>query len=240
MLHRGFIHLDLIFALLRVEPRTPKGSFFFRGAGTLKKGSHSERVFGYFGQVIVPYPPGFMFPDPNMTTGFATGGGTLDPYLWLWAIQDTDSVDIVRAGKANHVMSSRGEIFSYNFVIPGDPRKRKPEFEYENHSQNGKFRMHSLAWIGFANSSTSGSAFDTLTFSCFGVWIQNGVEKVVQAAVQVSKSRIAPWIGIQIARAEIGDVDSPLPQSVFPVPLPVPTGKPAKGIGTSVPEPMRW
>ncbi|MGH8070035.1 MAG: hypothetical protein ACRERE_33285, partial [Candidatus Entotheonellia bacterium] len=31
MLHRGFINLNIIYALLHVEPRTPKSSFFFRG-----------------------------------------------------------------------------------------------------------------------------------------------------------------------------------------------------------------
>ena len=37
MLHRGFINLNIIYALLRVEPRTPKSSFFFRGPGMVPK-----------------------------------------------------------------------------------------------------------------------------------------------------------------------------------------------------------
>jgi hypothetical protein len=224
LLHRGFINQDLIFALLRVEPRTPTSSFFFSGPGGIVNGPKNQPTFRYFGQVHIPYPPGFLFPDPNLATGFpVVGGGALDPYLWIWAFQDS-AADTAWSGHADRVLSSRGELFSYHFVIPGDPCKHRAEFEYENHSQDGKFRMHSLAWVGFGNSGTGGKDLDTLSFTCFGVWSKNGVERVVQAAAQISTSPVARWIGIQIDRAGISDADSPLPATAFPIPS-APTGK---------------
>src|SRR5262249_44759936 len=89
VLHRGFINPDLIFALIRVEPRTPQNSFLFRGPAEFRSDHGGSPAYQYYGQVHIPYPPGFAFPDPNMATGFAIGGASaLDPYLWLWAMPD--------------------------------------------------------------------------------------------------------------------------------------------------------
>ena len=220
LLHRGFINQNLIFALLRVEPRTPKDSFFFRGPGGFEQSLSNGPVFKYFGQVHIPYPPGFAFPDPNLATGFpVTGGGSLDPYLWIWAIRDSATDDIECTGSANQVLSSTGELFSYRFAVNDNPQKRPVQFEYENHTQDGKFRMHSLAWIGLGNSDTGSREPDTLSFTGFGVWSKEGVERVVQASVQVSTSPAAEWVGIQIAQADVSDADTRLPVSAFAVPI---------------------
>jgi hypothetical protein len=219
LLHRAFINQDLIFALLRVEPRTPKSSFFFRGPAALKSGRRGEYMFDFYGQVHIPYPPGFLFPNPNLATGFpVAGGGALDPYLWTWAIQDSDSGGIVKTGGADRVVSSRGEVFSYRFVIPGHAAKRRAEFEYENHTQQGRFRMHSLAWVGLGNSHTDGEGCDTVTFTCFGVWSKDGVEEVVQAAAQISSSAAAAYVGIQIASAAVSNVNTVMKPDAFPIP----------------------
>jgi len=221
LLHRAFINQDLIFALLRVEPRTPKSSFFFRGPATLKSGRGGECMFDFYGQVHIPYPPGFLFPDPNLATGFpVAGGGSLDPYLWMWAIQDSDAAGIVKTGGADRLVSSRGEVFSYRFVIPGHAANERAEFEYENHTQQGRFRMHSLAWVGLGNSHTDGESCDTVTFSCFGVWTKDGVEEVVQAAAQISSSAAAPYVGIQIASAAVSNVNTVMETGAFPIPPP--------------------
>src|SRR5262249_42381584 len=45
LLHRGFIHQDLIFALLRVEQRTPRTSFNFRGPAVFETGADGRLVF---------------------------------------------------------------------------------------------------------------------------------------------------------------------------------------------------
>jgi hypothetical protein len=221
LLHRGFINQDLIFALLRVEPRTPTSSFFFRGPGALRQGPAGERVFEFFGEVHIPYPAGFLFPDQNLATGFVvTGGGALDPYLWLWAFRhgDVPAADIVIAAK--DAVSSRGEFFSYAASIPGVDSEGRAHFEYENRSQQGTFRMHSLAWIDAGQATLGSQLFQSITFSCFGVWTKNGVERVVQAAAQFSRSSEVTYIGIQIGPGgEISNVNALSPADAFPVPL---------------------
>jgi hypothetical protein len=223
LLHRGFINQDLIFALLRVEPCTPQNSFMFRGPGGFLKSRGGKPMFEYYGQVHIPYPPGFLFPHPNLATGFPVEpGSSLDPYLWLWAVQDSDGPDVIRRGEGEH-LSSRGEKFSYRYTIPGKPGRQPAEFEYENHSQQGKFRMHSLAWVGFGNSNTDasgGGEFDLITFSGFGVWSKDGVERVELVAAQISTSPKAKYVGIQIGLADVSNVNTKMPADAFPVPPP--------------------
>lgn len=228
LLNRGFINQDLLFALVRVEPRTPKASFFFRGPAALK-GGRAGQVFSFFGQVHIPYDasyigsggsnqPPLLFPDPNLATAFpVTGGGSLDPYLWLWALRRPGNPDFVTTGNADRVVSSRGEIFSYRFVLPGNLANSQAIFDYENFSQQGTFHMHSLVWIDFGNS-TGGEAIDTVTFSCFGVWNKNGVEEVTQAAGQFFESAEALYVGIQIGPGgKISNVNFVTPLAAFPI-----------------------
>jgi len=221
LLHRGFINQDLIFALLRVEPRTPKDSFFFRGPSRLLKDSQVGLVLSYFGEVRIPYPPGFFFPDPNLATGLpVTGGGALDPYLWLLAFRDGVARNVVRSGKGENLLSSRGDAFSYRFVIPDEPTEHQAVFEYENLTQQGRFRMHSLAWINLANPTVEGKTFETVTFSCFGIWMKDGIERVVQGAAQFASSDEISYVGIQIGTGgEISNVNVVFPLTVFAVPI---------------------
>src|ERR1043166_2877178 len=221
LLHRGFINQDLIFALLRVEPRTPKDSFFFRGPAVLEKGAGETPVFRFQGTVFIPYPEGFLFPTPNLTTGFPIGPDSrLDPFLWFHAIQDEQPDDYVMKGAARDVLSSIGERFSYRYAIPGDPAKREAVFEYENHSQQGNFRMHSLAWVGFGNSRGArrppssrrgAAAYDTLSFTCFGVWSKDGVDTLLQASAQFSTSPERPYVGIQVDAGNVSNVNTKPP-----------------------------
>jgi hypothetical protein len=220
LLNRGFINQDLLFALLRVEPRTPKASFFFRGPALFKKGPTGQ-VFSFFGQVHIPYDasPPLLFPDPNLATGFpVTGGGSLDPYLWFWALRCPAAPDFVAIDNGDQAVSSRGEVFSYRFVLPGNPSETQPLFEYENFTQQGMFRMHSLAWVDFANSE-GGEGIDTVTFCGFGIWSKNGVEEVTQVSGQFYESANAFYAGIQIGPGgEISNVNFVTPLTAFPVP----------------------
>jgi hypothetical protein len=221
LLHRGFINQDLIFALLRVEPRTPKDSFFFRGPAVLEKGADGTPIFRFQGTVFIPYPEGFFFPTPNLTTGFPIGPDSrLDPFLWLHSIQDQQARDYVKKGEARDVVSSIGERFSYRYAIPGNPAKQGAVFEYENHSQQGKFRMHSLAWVGFGNSrgarrtpssQRGADAYDTLSFTCFGVWSKDGVDTLLQASAQFSTSPERPYVGIQVDSGNVSNVNTKPP-----------------------------
>jgi hypothetical protein len=219
LLHRGFINQDLIFALIRVEPCTPQNSFLFRGAADFQRGPDGKAQFNYYGQVHIPYPPGFLFPEPNLATGTAIGpDSALDPYLWFWAFQDENPPDLIKTG-GSELLSSKGERFSYRYSIPGRPDHGPAEFQYENFTQQGKFRMHSLAWVGFGNSNTdpSGDEFDTISFTGFGVWSKGGLEQVEQVSVQISTSSKAKYVGIQIGLGDVSNVNTPMPPDAFPV-----------------------
>ncbi len=219
LLHRGFINQDLIFALLRVEPRTPKDSFFFRGLATLQNGHGGSQLFLCYGTVHIPYPPGFIFPDPNLATGFSVvGGGALDPYLWIYAMRRNGLLHVAKTGRADHATSSRGEVYSYNFAVPGDPHERS-EFVYKNHTQQGTFHMHSLAWVDCGTSTTDEGACDVVTFSGFGVWRKAGVELIVQSAAQFAISSSTGYVGIQIGiGGEISNVNTLTPPTAYPLP----------------------
>lgn len=212
LLHRGFIHQDLIFALLRVEPRTPKDSFYFRGPARLEKGPDGRAVFRFEGVVRVPYPADFFFPEPNMATAFVVGpNSVLDPFLWNQAMEGGGDRDTVAHGEAANVVSSTGERFSYRYVIAADPSSTLPVFEYENHTQKGSFTMHSLAWVSFSNSllaSPGTESFDTVTFSGFGVWSKDGIQTIQQVAAQFCVAPEAPYIGIQVAGADVSNVNT--------------------------------
>jgi hypothetical protein len=213
MLHRGFINLNIIYALLRVEPRTPRSSFFFRGPGWFQKGRHGQLAFRYQSEVLVPYPSGFKYPSPNLTTTVTVlSPSRLDPYLWIRAVQDEDVTHYVKEGQAKDVLAtSTGERFSFRYVIPGDPSKHPAQFEYVNHTQQGSFRLHSLTWVGFSHSLTSQASseeYDTVTFTGFGVWSKDGVDSIEQTAVQISTSPATPYVGIQIGSGYISNVDT--------------------------------
>jgi len=227
VLHRGFINQDLIFALIRVEPCTPQNSFLFRGPAELRSKYGSPPVFQYYGQVHIPYPPGFAFPDPNMATGFPIGGASaLDPYLWLWAMPDKCIGETTASG-AGEAVSSRFERFTYRYEIPLRLGNKKAIFEYENLSQNGKFRMHSLVWVGFADSNTGSPGergYDTLSFTGFGIWNKDGIERVELASVQVCTAAKAHYIGIQIGLGDVSNVNTPVAADAFPLRPPQPGG----------------
>ncbi len=212
LLHRGFINQDLIFALLRVEPRTPKDSFYFRGPAVFEKGVAGALRFRFQGVVRVPYPEGFLFPKPNLTTGFPIGPeSVLDPFLWIRAIQDDAAARFVKEGSASNVLSSTGEYFSYRYRISSDPGQEAAFFEYENISQEGAFRLHSLSWVGFSNSRDSVSAtgdYDTVTFTGFGIWSKDNRHSLQQIAVQISTCPTAPYVGIQVGSGDISDVNT--------------------------------
>ena len=84
-------------------------------------------------------------------------------------------------------------------------------FEYENHSQQGSFRLHSIAWVDFSDSVTSQHhhhEYDTVTFSGFGVWTKDGTRTLQQVAVQISTSSEKPYVGIQVADGDVSNVNT--------------------------------
>ena len=200
LLHPGFINQDLLFALLRVEPRTPEVSFGFRGPALLQKGARGETVFRFQGNVIVPYPAGFLFPKPNLATGYVVvRDGILDPFLWVHAIQGHGRS--AKSGGGKNILSDTGDRFTYSYSIAVDSGRRKSFFEFSNHSQQGSYSLGSLTWVDFSNASGGPSGregFDTVTFTGYGTWSKDGSESVQLASVQVSTSPKRPYVGIQI------------------------------------------
>ena len=89
-------------------------------------------------------------------------------------------------------------------------------FEYENQSQQGRFRMHGLVWAGFGNSRGSSTrrgagGCDTLSFTCFGVWSKDGVDTLLQASAQFSTSPERPYVGIQVDSGNVSNVNTKPP-----------------------------
>lgn len=215
-LHRGFIGQNLFFALLRVEPRTPKASFLFRGPATFQRTPRGQTVYRFQGQVHIPYPTGFLFPNPNLATGFPVDAGSaLDPYFWVQAMDGgaAPPASFLKAGEERDLLASSGDRFSYRYAIPADPRRRAAVFEYTNSSQQGTFRLQSLTWVGFDNTRLSRDrqgAYDVVTFAGFGVWSRAGVEDPipVPATVQISTAAGASYVGIQIGGGAISNVDT--------------------------------
>ena len=160
----------------------------------------------------IPYTAGFKFPHPDFATAFTVGNNSaLDPFLWFHAIQNGAASKAVLEGGATSLRASTGDEFSFRYLIPADPGSVTPMFEYENHSQQGGFRMHSLAWIDFSHSGTSSDVpaeYDTVTFSGFGFWKKDGIKTLQQVAVQISTSPEKPFIGIQVAEGDISNVNT--------------------------------
>ena len=212
LLHRAFISQDLLFALLRVEPCTPQSSFLFRGPAELIRSAHGENIFRFQGIVHIPYPAGLKFPNPDFATASIVGpNSSLDPFLWFRAIQNGRTTSAAKEGRGSHIRSSTGEDFSYYYRIASDPRTAPPVFEYENHSQEGTFHLHSLAWLDFshtASSSQQDDPYDTVTFSGFGIWSKSGVSTIQQVAVQVCSSTERSYVGIQVANGDISNVNT--------------------------------
>src|SRR5262245_14648602 len=116
-----------------------------------------------------------------------------------------------KRGAARDVVASTGDRFSYSYEIPADLTRHKASFEFENHSQEGKFKLHSLAWVGFSDSGSSGREsveYDTVTFTCFGVWSKGDSHTVQQAAVQISTAPQRPYVSIQINAGNVSNVNT--------------------------------
>lgn len=212
-LHRGFIGQDVFFALIRIEPRTPSGSFLFHGPASFQKGPRGETVYRFCGEVHIPYPEGFLFPQPNLAVGFAAGpDSALDPFFWIRAVDgDPPPPHFSKQGKATNVLASNGDRFSYGYDIPAEPSRRRAAFAYTNHSQQGGFRLQSLTWVRFGNAASSrtrSGQFDTVTFAGFGTWTKDGVDSFQPATVHVSTVPEASYVGIQIGGGAVSNVNT--------------------------------
>jgi hypothetical protein len=212
LLQRGFIDQNLFFALVRVEPRTPRSSFYFRGPACFERGANGQLVYRFNGEVHIPYPEGFGFPSPDLTTSYVIGpGSALDPFLRLQAMHGGRPPQMGKTGSADRVLASNGNTFSYRYSIPRDPARERATFEYTNHTQGGSFRLCSLAWHAFSSSrgrAPRGGEHDTVTFAGFGTWSRGAPDRLHLATVQVSTSREYPYVSIQIDGGLVSNVNT--------------------------------
>ncbi len=214
-LHRAFIEQDVINALMRIEPRVRHTSFFFRGPGLFVNTPDKGLMFRFQGDELLPYAPaGLAYPQPDFTSSYYAGpGATLNPYLWIRAIEDGPPGGHVAEGKFTGLVAANRDEFSVEYRIPSDTGKQDCYFSYKNETQLGSFTMYSLTWVGFGNSAGSSptAGFDTATFSGLGLWEKNGVRSVEQVAAQIwsnPKDPLSPYIGIQISSGEVSNVDT--------------------------------
>jgi hypothetical protein len=216
-LHRGFIEQNLIYALFHVEPRTPQSSFYFRGPAVVERNRNGGLAFRQRAEVFVPYPKNFKFPQPNFANAYVTVRDcALEPFLWIRAVEDESPGPSGLEGAEENVLASTGEVFSYRFHIPADPSRQLSTFEYTNHSQEGRFCLSSLAWVGFSKSlDPATQEVDTVTFAGFGSWEKAGSRTLQQAAAQICLNPRNRYVGIQIDSGDVSNVNTkPLDETV--------------------------
>ncbi len=222
LLCRSFVVQQLFVNLGKVEPCTPADSFLYQGPARFARGPGGETVFGFAGEVFIPYPQGFRFPSPSAdgTPPFVVvEESRLDPFLRLEAMVGGTARNVLCSptGKKGggerawiQKTSSIGEKFSYRFSIPCDPATaERAFFEYVNHSAGGEFKLSRLSWLRATNSRTSTAASgeaDTVTFGGFGKWSEDA--ELHQVSVQISTSAEAPFIGIQVDGGTTSNVNT--------------------------------
>ncbi len=212
VLHRALIGQNLFYALIRLEPRTPKSSFYFRGPALFEKGPAGETIFRYRGLVTVLYPQWYYFPQPDLATTFlVTEPSVLDPFLWVQAMDaPKPSADVVATGSASKTLSSIYEPFSYSYSIPADPSKSAASFEYTNHAQDGTFRLKSLSSVSFTASRGSkapAGSWDTVTFSGYGSWSRDVKKRLHMVTAQFATADPS-YISIQIDGGDTSNVNT--------------------------------
>lgn len=210
LLRRGLITTNWLLAMVRIETRTPKSTFAFRGPASLERGVNGQMVFRYSGPLHIPFPEGFKFPATDLTNHILIGpDSALDPFLRWQAMSVPDAPRLARSGGARKAVASTGDEFSYSYAIPaGDG---KASFEYVNHTAGATFRMQGLTWVGFINSRTASSGegdCDTLTFAGIGTWSKDPGDGSHIATVQVSTSARFPYVTIMVDGGRTSSVNT--------------------------------
>lgn len=219
LLYRGFIVQDVLLALMQLEPRTPKSSFFFRGPAAFEKDASGQTVLSFNGTVRVPYPEGFKFPQPDLQSTFTVGpDSALDPYLYFQAMDGIAPSPDGKSGGARNVIASNGQNFSYSYAMPGYTSGRAAAFEYQNETTGGAFRMGSLVWVNFSNAGRDcpPGECEVITFTAIGLWSQD-TQRPHIATVQICTSPSMPYVSIQIDGGLVSNVNTKPSKAVYPI-----------------------
>jgi hypothetical protein len=221
LLFRGFIVQDMLMALMQLEPRTPKSSFYFRGPAAFERDASGQTIFNFNASVRVPYPEGFGFPQPDLTSTFVVGGGSnLDPFIYIQAMEGQAPPPAGKSGGAQTVVASNGQRFSYDYAIPGSPAGKPASFEYVNETTGGAFTMTSLVWVSFLNAKRTardGGDCDAVSFTGLGMWNQGEPVPHI-ATVQISTAPDMPYVSILIDGGTLSNVNTKPEKPVLPIP----------------------
>jgi len=221
LLFRGFIVQDMLMALMQIEPRTPKSSFYFRGPAAFERDASGQTIFNFNASVRVPYPEGFGFPQPDLKSKYLVGpGSNLDPFIYIQAMEGQAPPPAGKSGGAQNVAASNGQRFSYSYSIPGSPAGKPASFEYVNETTGGAFTMTSLVWVSFLNAKRTApndGECDAVSFTGLGWWNQ---EKQVprMATVQISTAPDMPYVSILIDGGTLSNVNTKPEKAVLPIP----------------------
>ena len=216
-LNRSFVVQKLFVNLTSVEPCTPGDSFNYQGPARFETGPGGELIFSFNGEVFIPYPKGFRFPNPSADGRppyRVVRESRLDPFLRLQAmLGGTPPENVLSSGRGNAVIegeSSIREKFSYAFKIPCDPTKADDAFfEYTNFKDEGTFKLSRLSWVRASNSrhaTTEGGEADTITFGGFGSWSKDS--DLHQVSVHISTAESEPYVGIQVDGGTTSNVNT--------------------------------
>jgi hypothetical protein len=220
-LFRGFIIQDLLLTLLKLEPRTPKSSWYMRGPAAFTKDPSGQTVFGFNGTTRVVYPEGYGFPKPDLKSVFHAGpNSALDPYFYMQGVDGIAPPPAGKSGAAHSVLASNGQRFSYKYHIPGYPSGRPAAFEYTNEALGGTFRMGSLVWVSFSNANRAAKAgeCDCVTFTGIGLWSKD-MKGPHMCTVQISTAAEAPYVSILLDGGMLSNVNTKPPVAVMPIEL---------------------
>ena len=219
LLYRSFVVQQLFVNLSAIEPCTPGDSFLYQGPARFDRGPQGETIFGFNGEVFIPYPQGFRFPSPSEDGNppyVVFRESRLDPFLRFVAMESAGNGAAKNtftsgANKAWIKMtSSIGQEFQYRYSIASDPEKADEAFfEYANEKDKGTFKLTRLSWVRATNSRGSeardGEA-DTITFGGFGTWSKD--DDLHQVSVQISTAAAAPYVGIHVDGGTTSNVNT--------------------------------
>jgi hypothetical protein len=200
-----------LLAMVRLEPRTPRETFTFRGPASFEKAAKGQTVFRYCGDLHIPFPEGYYFPASDLTNTIKIGANSaLDPFLRFQGIHEPFLAKLNKSGSATQVTAATfGDDFSYTYDIPGS--SGKPVFQYTNITRGGTFRLISLTFVDFINSRFSlapDGDYDTITFAGFGTWSEDPAGGVHVATVQICESALSPYVSILIDGGTTSNVNT--------------------------------
>lgn len=205
-LHRGFLGQALFYALIRVEPRTPQGSFEYRGPASFTRTADGALCYQFNGTMFIPYQEGFLWPVPDLANGVPVGPNSrLDPFFQIDAIEPATNRFVRKEGGARVQLAPTGDQFSYRYSISNRPNDRC-EFEYVNHAQQASFQLTKLGYVAFSDCEESEP--QTVTFSGFGRWSNDETERHRHVAVQISTSTAPSYVSILIDGGRVSNVNT--------------------------------